>query len=210
MNKLTLLIATSLLPIQTAASHPYLPLEDKLTSTYIYSFRVETENKQFKQPDVNGQLRETAVGWEDKYGRKYLHFVTSYHEIPFMKENTSMYRREENGNIYLGSEAKGKITESLELPANTEIGSEWKYSDGVDSVRKITSKTQITLPSGVTLTDCIEVSRKVLSNDSHKSAIDKNTYCRDVGKVHSIFFQPSPVGDYRTETNLKTKPTKNP
>lgn len=115
-----------------------------------------------------------------------------------------MYRREEDGNVYLGAESKGKISESLELPANTEIGSEWKYSDGVESARKITAKPKVTLSNGEVLSDCIEVTRQVLKNELHKPAIDKNVYCKDLGKVRSLFFQPSPIGDYKTETLLKS------
>ncbi len=183
-----------------AYANPYMPLIEGTTSTANYSFEVKTERKEFKQADTKGSIKIHSKNWEDRNGRRYLKMITSYEGISFMKEESALWRREENGNIYMASDIRGVFSESLELPSNLEVGSEWNYNDGVESMRKVTAKTDLQLPNGEKLSDCIEVTRLVLKNDALKNIKDKTIYCKGRGNVSTSFVQPSPVGDYITET----------
>jgi len=192
-----------------AGENPYFPLEVGRIAKLQYEFRVESDRKEFTQANTRGRITTTAEAWEPRNGRSYLRFLSVYEGIPFMKEPAKLWRREEAGGIFMGSEIRGNFKETLELPAEPVVGVEWDYDDGVKSRRKVTAATSITLPTGETLNDCIEVTRTVSGNNSLKNVTDKNIYCRNRGNVRSLFVQPTPVGDYRTET-LQESMTANP
>lgn len=181
-------------------AHPFLPLVEDTSSTADYKFEVQTDRPEFRQANTKGTLVVRTSKWENMSGKKYLKFITSYQGIPFMKDDVLLWRREENGNIYLSNEQDGKINETLELPADVSKGAEWNYNDGVESKRKVSDIVSVKLAKGQVLENCIEVTRIVLKNESLKAVTDKSYYCKDKGNVKTIFIQPSPVGDYKTET----------
>jgi hypothetical protein len=67
----------------------------------------------------------------------------------------------------------------------------------------VTRRRGIKLPGGEILTDCIEVTRTITKNQNLANVVNRNYYCRDRGDAGSIFLQPSPIGDYRTETRAR-------
>lgn len=189
----------------TASAHPYLPLRDGSVTTLRYDFKVETDRKEFRQADVRGTMTIKASGWQDRGGHRMLRYVTAYHDIPFMKSEVTVWRREENGAVYSGQEVDGKYQETIELAADVTAGSHWDYNDGVPSIRSVRSLPDVTIASGEKMSDCIEVSRAVKQPPEHTQpgdVTDVVVYCRDIGNVRSVFTQPSPVGLYRTQTLL--------
>lgn len=192
---------TNILSVAVCFAHPYLPIDEGQTTVMDYKFFVETSKKEFKGSDAHGRMIITSPGKDIKQGKTYVRFVTSYKNIPYSTADTSLWRREENGMVYAASELHGKFTETVELPKDLAVGQEWDYNDGVESRRKITQKLNLDL-AGKTLTDCIEVTRVVLKNESLKNVVNKDYYCPGVGHVKYFFRQPTPVGDYITETSL--------
>ena len=201
MRFYALLLATAHSSI--AFAHPYFPLNEGTATEWDYSFEVKTDRKEFQQANTKGSMKSVAEGWEERDGKKYLRFVTSYEGIPYMKETSTILRREESGAVILAVEVNGKIKETVELPREVAVGTEWNYDDGVASIRKVTDITSFRSPTGETLSDCIEVTRSISGNEALKTVRDRNLYCRDEGNVHSLFVQPSPVGDYQTETTRR-------
>jgi len=98
---------------------------------------------------------------------------------------------------------RGTWAETVELPADVSVGREWEYDDGEKSRRKVTRTLEIELPSGEVLPDCIEVLRTFTHNENLARVINKSYYCKVVGDAGSIFLQPTPVGEYQTETRLR-------
>lgn len=184
----------------SAVAHPYASLIPGTSLSYSYSFRVETDRKEFKQADTDGFIRAVSVGWEEKNSKRYLKMVTSYEGIPFMKEDSTVWRREDEKGIYVAQERKpGVLFETIELPVDLRPGVEWSYDDGAKSIRKVERTLEFVLPDGERLTDCIEVTRRVPANPAWK---DLTIYCRGIGAVKILFLQTTPVGLYRTETSL--------
>jgi len=192
-----------LLLAQPAAAHPYLPLQSGNTTVLAYDFHVDTTKPAFKQSDSKGKMIIRTEGAEEKQGKRYTRFRTSYEGISFMagSKDIHVWRREENGVVYLASPLQAVFNETVELPADVAVGSEWDYFDGEKSKRKVTAHLELQF-EGKKFPDCIEVTRSILNNEKLKQAINKNYYCRDVGEVGSLFKQPSPVGEYITETKL--------
>lgn len=194
-----------------ALAHPYLPLEGGRVTVLDYTFRVENPKIRAENPGVaqalqpvRGKIIVKTGEFEEKFGRRYLRQATSYRDIPYMKVDQLTWRREENGNVYFGSMLHGRWNETLELPADVSVGREWDYYDGEKSKRKVTRKLEIKLPGGEVLPDCIEIARTILKNERLANVVNKNYYCRDKGDAGSVFLQPSPVGDYTTETKARS------
>jgi len=185
-------------------AHPYSPLRPGDVTVVKYHFRVENPKGEMKADEVKGSMTMTKGAAEQKEGKQYFKTTTSYQNIPYIKDDQHLWRREEGGNLYVASMLNDKWNETLELPANVSVGQEWDYFDGVQSKRKVTSTLSVTMPDGKVLSDCIEVSRTVLSNESLKSVINSSIYCKDIGEVGSMFVQPSPLGDYTTETKIES------
>jgi hypothetical protein len=82
------------------------------------------------------------------------------------------------------------------------VGSEWEYYDGEKSKRKVTAKLEMELGDGRKVSDCIEVTRTVLDNKKLSNITNKDYYCPEIGHVKYLFSQPSPFGDYITQTSL--------
>ncbi len=183
-----------------AVAHPYLPLEKGRITVLEYRFHVEGAKMEELKKDVRGEMTTRFEDLEEKSGKKYLRQRTSYKNIPYMTEDQAGWRREENGNVYLGIDTPGKWKETLELPADVSVGSEWDYNDGVQSKRKITRLLDLTLTTGETVKDCLEVTRSIVKNEKLKTVVNINYYCRDKGDAGSTFRQPSPLGEYITET----------
>jgi hypothetical protein len=189
---------------ETVSAHPYLPLESGRMTVFDYSFRVENSKMGQVPPSVRGRIIVKTGSFEEKAGRLYLRYITSYRNIPYQAANQELWRREENGDVYLGMMRKKRWVETLELPADVSVGLEWDYDDGEKSRRKVTRKLEIKLPSGESLADCVEVTREITHNKKLAGVINKSYYCRDKGDAGSVFLQPSPAGDYLTETKARS------
>ncbi|HMO16745.1 MAG TPA: hypothetical protein PKA63_02720 [Oligoflexia bacterium] len=183
-----------------AQSHPYQPIVEDQVVVSKYIFLVDTTKKEYKQADTQGKIISKASGWEEINGKKFMKYVASYEDIPFMKEEAVLWRREDETGLYLLQKRDKKYVESLELPDDVSLGKRWSYNDGVESERSVTAILDIALPSGDTYKDCIEVTRQILKVDSLKNFSDKSYYCKDIGSVRTIYLQPTPVGTYITET----------
>jgi hypothetical protein len=184
----------------TAPAHPYLPLESGRVTVLDYSFRVENLKVPQGPRAVRGQMIIKTGPFEEKAGKLYLRQTTSYRNIPYQTADQQSWRREEHGNVYLGMMRRGAWAETLELPADVSVGREWDYDDGEKSRREVTRKLEIELPNGRSFADCIEVARTITHNKNLASVVNRNYYCRDLGDAGSVFLQPSPIGDYKTET----------
>lgn len=190
--------------IDRAAAHPYLPLEEGRVTLLDYHFRVEGSKVPNAAQEVRGEMTLRYSSYEEKFGKRYLRQTTSYRDIPYMSNDQLIWRREEDGNVYVASMLNDKWNETLELPKDVSIGAEWDYFDGEKSRRKVTRKLELKLAGGEVLTDCLEVTRSVLGNEKLKSAININYYCRDKGDSGFLFRQASPLGEYITETKAKS------
>lgn len=183
------------------SAHPYFDLTPGNTTTFDYSFEVITSKEEFKQSNTKGKIKTQASEWVEKDGQRYLKYVTTYDGISFMTQAVELWRREDNGILYIASIINNKLSETIELPANVTLNSEWDYFDGEKSKRKVTQILDLEF-NGQTYKDCLEVTRVVLNSDRFKSVTNKNYYCPKIGDVKSIFSMPSPVGDYVTSTSL--------
>jgi hypothetical protein len=184
-----------------AWSHSHLPLNQGSVTTYAYRFQVKGEKAPKSVPETRGKIRTKNTGLTTVEGRSYWKFVTSYEGIFGIKDEPVSYRREDDGNVYLAYYLRGKWIETLELPREVAVGREWDYDDGEKSRRRITGLLDLEF-AGRKYHGCIEVTRTVLKNERLKSALNRNYYCPGVGEVRSVFSQPSPLGDYVTETSL--------
>jgi hypothetical protein len=153
---------------------------------------------------VQGSIVVKTGPLEKKSAKRYLRYTASYRDIPYQIVDQRSWRREEDGNIYLGLMRRGTWAETVELPADVSIGREWEHDDGEKSTRLVTRMLEIELPSGEILPDCIEVLRTFTHNENLASLVDKNYYCKGVGDGGSIFVQPSPVGEYQTKTRVRS------
>lgn len=187
-----------------AQSHPYLPMEKGATTLLAYRFHVKNAKMTPKPQEVNGEIVIRFDRFEEKEGKRYLRQTTSYRNIPYISEDQHTWRREENGNVYMASMLHGKWNETLELPEDVKLGKEWEYFDGEKSKRKITKIFDLKLDDGRVMPNCLEVTRLIVANERLKNVVNKSFYCRDIGDSGSIFQQPSPFGDYTTETKLKS------
>jgi hypothetical protein len=187
-----------------AQAHPYLPMENGAKTILAYRFHVKDAKMTPKPQEVKGEITMRYDRFEEKDGKRYLRQTTSYRNIPYATEDQHTWRREENGNVYMASMLRGKWNETLELPKNVGLGKEWEYFDGEKSKRKITKIFDLKLDDGRVIPDCLEVTRLIVANERLENVINKFYYCRDIGDSGSIFQQPSPVGDYVTETKLKS------
>ena len=192
------------LPGSFAQAHPYLPMENGAKTLLAYRFHVKNAKMTPKPQEINGEIAMRYDRFEEKGGKRYLRQTTSYRNIPYISEDQHTWRREENGNVYMASMLRGKWNETLELPEDVGIGKEWEYFDGERSMRKITKIFDLKLDDGRVIPDCFEVTRFIVANERLKSVINKSYYCRDIGDSGSVFQQPSPIGDYVTETKLKS------
>lgn len=192
------------LPAGIAQAHPYLPLEKGAITVLAYRFHVKNATMTPKPQEVHGEITMRHDRFEDKAGKRYLRQTTSYRNIPYISEDQHIWRREENGNVYMASMLHGKWNETLELPRDAVPGKEWQYFDGEKSKRKITRTFDLKLDDGRVIRDCLEVRRTILAKERLKNVININYYCRDIGDSGSVFQQPSPIGDYVTETRLKS------
>lgn len=197
MTKYLILLTCFILPV-SALAHPYFPLREGIKTTLNYSFFVNTTRKEFKQADTKGSLASEIGTEEEKDGKKYFRFTTTYKDIPYSKEPVIHWKREEAGVLYAASIINGKISETVELPADLSLGTEWDYFDGEKSKRKVTSVLALEF-EGKKFPDCIEVTR-VITKKTLSNVTNISYYCLNVGEVKSIFKQPTPVGDYITET----------
>lgn len=199
------LLLSLVIPITTLA-HPYFPLKQGSKTTLSYSFHVETARKEFKQADTKGFLTSEIGLEEEKEGRKYFKFITTYKDIPFSKEPAIHWKREESGVLFAASIINGKLNETIELPADTSLGTEWDYFDGEKSKRKVTSILSLDF-DGKKFHDCIEVTR-VITKKTLSNVTNISYYCPNIGEVKSIFKQPTPIGDYITETSYTSHESK--
>ncbi len=203
MLKLSLLFLATLCVWHAgnASAHPYLPLGDGETAHFDYHFKVENAPKDFGTSNVSGGMVYNSKGWENQGSHKSLRYTINYNNIPFMKNEVVLWRREQDGAVYMGYLGPdGKFMETVELPARTEVGSTWEYNDGVASKRKIAAKTEVKLPNGTVLSDCLEVSRDPSSNPQLKDVVDQTYYCRNLGTARTLFVKTSPIGTYTTES----------
>ncbi|WKZ57304.1 MAG: hypothetical protein QY326_01180 [Bdellovibrionota bacterium] len=129
-------------------------------------------------------------------------YVTQYKDIPYATQDAVLWRREDNGVVYIASMIRGVINETIELPKDVPVGTQWDYNDGEPSKREVTATLTLEL-AGLKYPDCIEVTRTVLNNKALQSVTNKSYYCKEVGEVRSLFKQPSPIGDYITETSMR-------
>ncbi len=199
--RIVFIVISSLLICASSQAHPYFPLNKGSVSTYNYKFGVDSENKEVTKSNTTGKMISRNQGEIEKEGKRFYQFQTNYEGISYMTGTAELWRREEDGNLYLGSFLKGKFNETLELPGDVTVGKEWDYNDGEISKRKVTAILSITLPDGAKLDDCIEVTRSIL-NEKLKNIVNKTYYCRDTGDAGSLFAQPSPFGEYKTEVSL--------
>ena len=191
-----------LLAATPAWSHPYLPLHEGDVMVLDYHFHVDAKKKQPKPPDQRGRMIIKAERTEQKQGKPWVRFRVSYRDIPYSIEDVLFWRREENGKVYTGSVRNGKFSETLELPSDVSVGAEWDYDDGERSRRKVTKRLDLDV-GGRKLVDCVEVTRSIAKKE-RSSVVNRNYYCRDTGEVKSYFMMPSPLGDYVTETSLRS------
>lgn len=187
-----------------AQAHPYLPMENGAKTLLAYRFHVKNARMTPKPQEVKGEITMRYDRFEEKDGKRYLRQTTSYRNIPYVSEDQHTWRREENGNVYMASMLRGKLNETLELPENVGLGKEWEYFDGEKSKRKITKIFDLKLDDGRVIPHCLEVTRFIVGNERLENVINKSFYCRGIGDSGSVFLQPSPVGDYVTETKLKS------
>lgn len=201
-----LLLSLALLPATHGRvhAHPYLPLAEGPAKVFSYRFHVENATMVPRPQEVRGEISMRNDDFEVKNGKRYRRQTTTYKRIPYMTAPQHSWRREEDGNVYLAWMQNGKWIETLELPKDVSLGRVWEYFDGEKSRRTISRIFDLKLASGEVIADCIEVKRTILSNKQLKSAIDRSTYCRDLGVAGSFFQQPTPVGTYTTETLLKS------
>jgi hypothetical protein len=183
-------------------AHPYHPLKSGMTKTFKYHFHIKNANKTAKLSNVNGEILMQFDNFEEKNGKLYLRQTTTYRNIPYWKTEQHTWRREENGNIYLGWMLNGKWNEALELPKDVSVGSEWKYNDGEKSTRKVTRIFNLNITGGKVFSDCLEITHSIAGNQP-SDLIDISYYCRDIGDAGSVVRQPTPVGEYTTETSLE-------
>jgi hypothetical protein len=181
--------------------HPYLPLHEGDVTVLDYHFHVETDRKEFKLPDRRGKMIITTERTEEKNGKPWARFRVSYRDMPTSGPDVELWRREEDGNVYVGAMRAGKWHETLELARDLSVGAEWDYDDGERSRRKVTKKLDLEIGDN-RLGDCVEITRSV-AKKGLQAVINRSYYCRDVGEVKSYFEMPSPVGDYVTETSLR-------
>ena len=187
-----------------AQAHPYIPMENGAKTLLAYRFHVKNATMTPKPQEVNGEITMRYDRFEEKSGKRYLRQTTSYRNIPYVIEDQHTWRREQNGNVYMASMLHGKWNETLELPKDVGLGKEWEYFDGEKSKRKITKIFDLKLDDGKVIADCLEVTRSIVANERLENVINKSYYCRDIGDSGSVFQQPSPIGDYVTETKLKS------
>jgi len=190
----------------TLQAHPYLPLESGSTKVYSYHFHIGNAKKGPRPNEVHGEIVMKYGAFEEKYGKRYLRQTTTYRNIPYWTAEQHVWHREESGNLYLGWAQNGKWHETLELPKDVSLGREWRYFDGEQTKRKISKIFDLKLADGKVLADCLEVSRTVLANQQLNTVVNISYYCRDIGNAGSLFRQPTPVGDYTTETRLQSYP----
>ncbi len=191
-----------LLSAQTTHAHPYFPLKKGATANFDYKFSVDSQREEYTRSNTKGKMISSNTGEVDRDGKRYFRFETRYEGISYMQGVAELWRRDDGGKLLLGSMIKGQLNETVELPEDTSVGQEWDYFDGEQSKRKITGQLSITLPNGLKLPDCLEVSRTILKRENLKDVVNKSYYCRDVGTAGSLFTQPSPIGEYRTESTL--------
>ncbi len=189
---------------ETAQTHLFLPLESGPVTVLDYSFRVENSKLAEGPQPVRGRIVIKTGPFEEKSGKRYLRQTTSYRNIPYQTVDQQSWRREEAGDVYLRVIRRGIWTETLELPADVSVGREWDYDDGEKSKRKVNRKVEIELPNGESLADCIEVTRTITHNKNLRNVINKNYYCKDMNDAGSVFLQPTPVGEYKTETRPRS------
>ena len=91
-----------LVNVQHLQAHPYLPLKSGLTKTFKYYFHIKNASKTAKPSDVNGEIFMQFDNFEDKNGKLYLRQTTTYRDIPYWTTEQHVWRREDNGNVYLG------------------------------------------------------------------------------------------------------------
>jgi hypothetical protein len=190
--------------VSDSQAHPYLPLESGSTTILHYHFQIKNTKMVQKPDDIHGEIVMHYDRFEEKHGKRYLRQTTSYRNIPYITTEQQVWRREENGNIYLSSMLHGQWIETLELPKDVEIGREWAYYDGEKSKRKVSKRFDLKLDDGNVIADCLEITRTIVTNEQLKNVVNKSYYCRDIGDAGSLFLQPSPIGDYTTETRLKS------
>jgi hypothetical protein len=183
-------------------AHPYLPLNSGSSKIFRYHFHIGNAKMAAKPDEVHGEITMKFDTFEEKSGKRYLRQTTTYRNIPYMKTEQHVWKREENGNIYLAWMLHGKWNETLELSEDVSLGHEWEFFDGVQSKKKVTRIFDLKLADGEILTDCIEISHIIPANQK-LNMVDKSYYCRDIGDAGSLFRQPTPDGDFTTETILK-------
>jgi hypothetical protein len=185
-----------------ARAHPHLPLRPGDVTVLDYRFHVETSRKEFRVAETKGTMTITTEAAEERNGKSWVRFRTTYDGIPYMTTTVETWRREENGDVYVASMRDGLWSETLELPADVSLGAEWDYDDGEPSRRKVTALVDLEL-GGRALRGCIEVLR-IPKNADRKNVTNRNTYCPDVGEVRFHLEATSPVGTYVTATSLRT------
>ena len=197
-----LTIAAVLLAAPCSAN-PYLPLRDGEVTVLDYRFHVEKAGKEFKVPDRHGTMIVTNEGSETKNGKPWSRFRVKYRDMADSFADVLLWRREQDGDVHVGSLQNGKWKETLELARDLSVGAEWEYDDGERSRRKVTRKLDLKIGDRE-LADCVEITRQVAKKSLSK-AINRNYYCRGVGEVKSYFEMPSPIGNYVTETSLRSQ-----
>lgn len=188
------------LAVAVLLANVYLPLRTGDVALFDYRFHVEATSDQFRAPETNGKMTVWTEGTDEKHGKTWTRFRTTYRDIPYMKTAVFTWRREENGDVWMGSEAGGRWSETLELPADVSVGREWDYDDGEPSRRKVVRKLDVVV-AGRTVSGCIEVARAPLRDD-RKNVTQTNVYCPDLGEVKFRLEATSPMGTYVTETSL--------
>lgn len=189
---------------QNLQAHPYLPLESGSTKVYSYHFHIKNAKLTPKPKEVRGEIVLKYGSFEEKNGKRYLRQTTTYRNIPYWTAEQHAWHREENGDVYLGWMQDGKWHETLELPKDVSPGREWQYNDGEKSMRKVSKRFDLKLADGKVIADCLEVTRTHLANQQLNKVVNISYYCRDIGDAGSLFRQPTPFGDYTTETRLKS------
>lgn len=183
-------------------AHPYLPLNSGSTKIFRYHFHIGNAKMVPKPHDVHGEITMNFDRFEERNGKRYLRQTTTYRNIPYMTTEQHVWKREENGNIYLGWMLHGKWNETLELPEDVSLGREWEFYDGVKSKKKVTKIFGLKLADGEIIADCLEITHIIPANQK-LNVVDKSYYCRDIGDAGSLYRQPTSDGDFTTETSLK-------